>query len=104
VLRPGCIYQIYYSFLTKPLSPGQRTIGRLFDDLCDEVNELDWAVELQQLIEILQDALKDTSKEIQKMIKCQLQQWIKGLPNYIKAICRFHSAKVEILIVIKFLF
>lgn len=62
-----------------------RTIGGLFYDLCDEVNELDWAVALQQLIEIIQDAVKNSSKGIQKMIKSQLQQWIDGLPNYIKA-------------------
>ncbi|MEK5520648.1 hypothetical protein MKY81_02425 [Heyndrickxia sp. FSL W8-0423] len=35
----------------------QRTIGVLFYELCDEVNELDWAVALQQLIELLRDAL-----------------------------------------------
>ena len=33
----------------------ERTLGGLFYDLCDEVNELDWAVALQQLIELLQE-------------------------------------------------
>lgn len=42
----------------------QRTIGGLFYELCDEVNELDWAVALQQLIELLQDVLKQTKKKI----------------------------------------
>ena len=41
----------------------QRTLGGLFYELCDEVNELDWAVALQQLIELIQDALKQTSKQ-----------------------------------------
>ena len=63
----------------------QRTLGGLFYELCDEVNELDWAVALQQLIELLEDTLKKTSKRIQKIVKNQLQQWIAGLPNYIKA-------------------
>ena len=54
-------------------------------NLCDEVNELDWAVAFQQLIELLQDTLKERNKKIQKLIKSQLQQWIAGLPNYIKA-------------------
>lgn len=63
----------------------QRTLGGLFYELCDEVNELDWAVALQQLIELLEDTLKKTNKKIQKLIKSQLQQWIIGLPNYIKA-------------------
>ncbi|MCD8502837.1 MAG: IS4 family transposase, partial [Bacillaceae bacterium] len=59
--------------------------GGLFYELCDEVNELDWAVALQQLIELIQDALKQTSKAVTKLIKRQLQQWISGLPSYIKA-------------------
>lgn len=63
----------------------QRTLGGIFYELCDEVNELDWAVALQQLIELLEDALKKSNKTIQKIIKSQLQQWIDGLPNYIKA-------------------
>ena len=63
----------------------QRTLGGLFCELCDEVNELDWAVALQQLIELIQDALKQTSKAVTKLIQSQLQQWISGLPSYIKA-------------------
>ena len=61
-----------------------RTLGGMFYELCDEINELDWAVALQQLIELLEDTLKHTNKKIQKLIKSQLQQWISGLPNYIK--------------------
>ncbi|PWA04497.1 IS4 family transposase [Pueribacillus theae] len=61
-----------------------RTLGGMFYELCDEISELDWAVALQQLIELLEDALKKSSKKIQKLIKGQLQQWIAGLPNYIK--------------------
>ncbi|MED4306647.1 MULTISPECIES: IS4 family transposase [Bacillaceae] len=63
----------------------QRTIGGLFYELCDEVNDLDWAVALQQLIELLEDTLTKSNKMIQKLIKSQLQQWIDGLPNHIKA-------------------
>jgi hypothetical protein len=47
----------------------QRTLGGLFYELCDEVNELDWTVALQQLIELLEDTLKMTNKRIQKLIK-----------------------------------
>ncbi|MED4374069.1 IS4 family transposase, partial [Bacillus licheniformis] len=49
------------------------------------VNDLDWAVALQQLIELLEDTLTKSNKMIQKLIKSQLQQWIDGLPNHIKA-------------------
>ncbi|ALX47495.1 transposase [Lentibacillus amyloliquefaciens] len=65
-------------------STDNRTLGGIFYELCDEVNDLDWAVALQQLIELLEDALKKTNKKVQQLIKSQLQQWIAGLPNYIK--------------------
>lgn len=61
-----------------------RTLGGMFFELCDEVNELDWAVALQQLIELLDDALKKTNNKFRKMIKSQLQDWVASLPNYIK--------------------
>lgn len=79
----------------------QRTLGGLFYELCDEVNDLDWAVALQQLIELLEDALKKTNKKIQKLIKNQLQLWVDGLPTT-RLICRFHSAKFELTILIKY--
>lgn len=63
----------------------QRTLGGLFYELCDEINELDWVIALQQLIEFLQDILKQTNAKIKKIIESQLQQWIEGLPCYIKA-------------------
>ena len=43
----------------------------MFYELCDEVNDLDWAVALQQLIELLEDALKNSNREVQKLIKSQ---------------------------------
>jgi hypothetical protein len=57
----------------------------MFYEICDEINDLDWAVALQQLIELLEDALKKTNNKFKKLIESQLQQWIAGLPSYIKA-------------------
>jgi hypothetical protein len=65
-------------------STDQRTLGGLFYELCDEISDLDWAVALGQLLELLQDVLKESNKKIQKLIQGQLQHWIAGLPNYIK--------------------
>ncbi|MUV37072.1 hypothetical protein JNUCC1_00878 [Lentibacillus sp. JNUCC-1] len=65
-------------------STDDRTLGGIFYELCDEVNDLDWAVALQQLFELLEDTLKKTNKKMQQLIKSQLQQWIAGLPSYIK--------------------
>ncbi|GAA0487715.1 hypothetical protein GCM10008986_11560 [Salinibacillus aidingensis] len=61
-----------------------RILGGMFYKLCDEVNDLDWVVALQQLIELLKDTLKRTNKKMQQLIKSQLQQWIADLSNYIK--------------------
>lgn len=75
-------------------STDDRTLGGMFYELSDEINELDWAVALQQLIELLEDALKKTNKKISKLIKSQLRHWYAALPNYIKVylIC---ATKVE---------
>ncbi|GIO23019.1 IS4 family transposase ISDha5 [Oceanobacillus sp. J11TS1] len=66
-------------------STDDRTLGGMFYELCDEINELDWAVALQQLIELLEDALEKTNKKFKKLIISQLQQWFAGLPSYIRA-------------------
>lgn len=66
-------------------STDNRTLGGLFHLLCDEVSQLDWAVALKQLIEILEDVAKKANKKITTLIQTQLQQWIAGLPSYIKA-------------------
>lgn len=66
-------------------STDDRTLGGMFYELFDEMNELDWAVALTQLMAILQDALTKTKKAIKNLVTRQLQQWISHLPHYIKA-------------------
>jgi hypothetical protein len=66
-------------------SKDDRTLGGMFYELCDDINDLDWAIALQQLIELLDDAIKKTNGKFKQLIKSQLQQWVAGLPNYIKA-------------------
>lgn len=51
----------------------QRTLGGMFYELCDEISELDWAMALHQLIELLEDTFKESNKKIQELIKSQLQ-------------------------------
>lgn len=62
----------------------QRTLGGLFAQLADEINELDWAVALNSLLELLSDISNNVGKKIKKIIDCQLRNWFAGLPNYIK--------------------
>jgi hypothetical protein len=62
----------------------ERTLGGLFMCLADELNELDWAVALTTLLDLLADISVKASKKIRKFIDCQLLNWFSGLPNYIK--------------------
>ncbi len=62
----------------------ERTLGGLFMQLADEFNELDWAVALTTLLDLLADISANVSKKIRKFIDCQLLNWFAGLPNYIK--------------------
>ncbi|GGJ99237.1 hypothetical protein GCM10007063_21870 [Lentibacillus kapialis] len=65
-------------------STDDRTLGGMFYELCDEINELDWAVALQQLIELFEDVLKRINYKVKKLIKSQLHQWFAALPSSIK--------------------
>ena len=56
----------------------------MFYEVCDGWKEFDWAVALQQLVEILEEAFEKTSKKLKNFIKCQLQQRFASMPNYIK--------------------
>jgi hypothetical protein len=37
----------------------QRSLGGMFYELCAELNELDWAIALQELFEIIEDVAND---------------------------------------------
>jgi hypothetical protein len=62
----------------------ERTLGGLFLCLADELNELDWAIALTTLLDLLSDISAKASKKIRKFIDGQLLNWFAGLPNYIK--------------------
>jgi hypothetical protein len=66
-----------------------RTLGGMFFELCDEVSQLDWIIALQTLLDVIEDAAKNANRKITNLIKSQLQQWMSGLPSYIKAYLSF---------------
>lgn len=66
-------------------STDSRTLGGMFYEFCDEIKDIDWAIALQRLVELLEDVFKGSNKKIRNLIKCQLLQWIACLPSYIKA-------------------
>jgi hypothetical protein len=62
----------------------ERSLGGLFMHLADEFNELDCAVVLTTLLDLLADISANASQKIRKFIDCQLLNGFAGLPNYIK--------------------
>lgn len=53
--------------------------------LCDEVKDIDFKTALQQLMQLMLSVSKTKIKEKPEFI-CQLQNWIDGLPSYIKGL------------------
>ena len=66
-------------------STDARSFGGLFYVLCDEVGTLDWAIALQQLLDLINEIATKAGKKLSALIQRQLQQWIAALPSYIKA-------------------
>lgn len=62
-----------------------RSFGGLFYLLCDEVEALDLALALQQLLDLIHEVAAKAGKKLSALIQRQLQQWIAALPNYINA-------------------
>lgn len=57
----------------------------MFHAMCDEVKELDWAVALTTLVELVEQIVRKSGKRITTWIQAQLLQWTNSLPSYIKA-------------------
>ena len=55
------------------ISIDKRTLGGLFLALFDEVAVLDWAVALNQLVEMINGVAKKTNQRLSKLIRRQLQ-------------------------------
>ena len=73
-----------------------RTLGGMFYELCDEIDDLDWACALQELVGLLEDALKKTGKRTRSLIQKKSCIGLKDCLVISGQICRFHSAKVEL--------
>ncbi|OMF16321.1 hypothetical protein BK127_12915 [Paenibacillus sp. FSL H7-0331] len=63
-----------------------RTLGGLFFLYADEVRDLDFQSALQQLMALFQKMADATTKRNKQSVFCQLQEWIAGLPCYIKGL------------------
>jgi hypothetical protein len=61
-----------------------RTFGGFFYELCDEMQELDWATALFELTQILLDVTEKAGTRLSKWIHTHVYQWFLNLPNYIR--------------------
>ena len=77
------------------VSTDYRTLGGIFYELCDEIDELDWAFALQLLIEILEDAIQNVNQKIKKFIESKLRKWIVVLLIISETFTKIES-KVEL--------
>ncbi|MBT2765806.1 IS4 family transposase, partial [Paenibacillus sp. ISL-20] len=74
-----------------------RTLGGLFFLFADEVRDLDFQTALQQLMSLFLEMFQAKTKKSKTSVFCQLQEWISGLPSYIKGLFGDLSSKVELL-------
>ncbi|MNM95240.1 Transposase DDE domain protein [compost metagenome] len=67
-------------------SSDERTLGGLFFLFADEVRDLDYQSALQQLMSLFLEMYQAKTKKNKTAVFCQLQEWISGLPSYIKGL------------------
>jgi hypothetical protein len=58
---------IFYCPGSSVCNTDQRTLGGLFAQLADEINNLDWAVALNSLLELLSDISNTAGNKIKKI-------------------------------------
>lgn len=61
-----------------------RSFGELFFLLCEEIQDLDYATALRQLMYYCMMLLDYVPKELAKIVSCQVMFWIKSQPLYIQ--------------------
>jgi hypothetical protein len=64
----------------------QRSLGGLFFLFSDEVRDLDLKAALQQIISYFLELSQTKTIREKSAVLSQVQQWISGLPSYVKAL------------------
>ncbi|WP_182540714.1 IS4 family transposase [Fontibacillus panacisegetis] len=67
-------------------SSDDRSLGGLFFLFADEVRDLDFQTALKQLMTLFLEMSQAQTKMNKTSVLCQLQDWISGLPSYIKGL------------------
>ena len=79
------------------LSTDARSFGGMFHAMCDEVKELDWAVALTTLVELVEQIAKSQENASQLGFKRNSYNGLTVYPAISRLIYRFQCAKVELL-------
>ncbi len=64
----------------------QRSLGGLFFLFSDEIRDLDLKAALQQIVSFFLELSQTRTRREKSALLSQVQQWISGLPSYIKAL------------------
>ena len=78
-------------------STDARSFGGLFYLLCDEVGTLDWAVALQQLLDLIHEVATKVGKSFRLSFNVNFSNGFQLCPTTSRLVCRFRTAKVEFL-------
>jgi hypothetical protein len=68
-------------------------LGGMFYELCAELNELNWAIALQELFEIIEDAAKKTNKKSPNWLQVNSANGLMVYRNISEFICLNGAAK-----------
>ena len=77
-------------------STDARSFGGLFYLLCDEVGTLDWAVALQQLLDLIHEVATKVGKSFRLSFNVNFSNGFQLCPTTSRLVCRFRTAKVEL--------
>ena len=78
-------------------STDARSFGGLFYLLCDEVGTLDWAVALQQLLDLIHEVATKVGKSFRLSFNVNFSNGFQLCPTTSRLVCRFRTAKVELM-------
>lgn len=77
---------------------GSWKLGRLFNFLCDEVNTIDLAVALEQLVYLINGIATKVGRKLPVLIKRQSNTGLLGCQATSRLICQFQTVKVKFII------
>ena len=97
VIQPLSSRYILLAWRQDRQSTDARSFGGLFYLLCDEVGTLDWAVALQQLLDLIHEVATKVGKSFRLSFNVNFSNGFQLCPTTSRLVCRFRTAKVELI-------